>query len=179
VNVVLALGVAALIACLGSVAAFTLYKRLSANAREGWNLVPVVVAAVDVEEGQVLTMDMISQRSIPEQFSSSSIVKPDSASYIVNQPLRAALQAGDPVRWTDMLDQKTTSMVLVARAQLDLGTSVREEEVEARAVDPSLITPTWVTQADLKRLEGRKVRILTGKGEPLLWSHFDTPGEQR
>ena len=45
----------------------------------------MVVASVDVGEGTVITFDMISQRSVPEQFVTSSVVKPDSASYVVNQ----------------------------------------------------------------------------------------------
>jgi pilus assembly protein CpaB len=73
----------------------------------GYNLVPVVVVAVDVPAGTVLTFDMISQRSVPEQFVTSSVVKPDSASYVVNQRVVNDLQAGDPVRWSDFGRQRT------------------------------------------------------------------------
>lgn len=67
----------------------------------GYNLVPVVVAAVDMPEGTLVTFDHISQRSVPEQFVTSSVVKPDSASYVVGQRLQNAVQAGDPLRWAD------------------------------------------------------------------------------
>jgi pilus assembly protein CpaB len=59
-----------------------------------------VVTAVDISEGTVVTIDMISQRSIPEQFVTSSIVKPDSAPYIVGQKVLVPLQAGDPLLWS-------------------------------------------------------------------------------
>jgi pilus assembly protein CpaB len=68
--------------------------------RRGWNLVPVVVAAQDVPEGTVITFDMISQRSVPEQFVTSSVVKPDSANYVVNQKVLVPLQQGDPLLWS-------------------------------------------------------------------------------
>ncbi|HLL54326.1 MAG TPA: Flp pilus assembly protein CpaB [Myxococcaceae bacterium] len=70
------------------------------RVRRGWNLVPVVVAAVDIPEGTVVSVDMISQRNVPEQFVTSSVVKPDSASYVVNQKVLVALQAGDPLLWS-------------------------------------------------------------------------------
>jgi pilus assembly protein CpaB len=71
-----------------------------ADIRKGFNLVPVVVAAVDVSEGTVVTMEMVSQRSVPEQFVTASVVKPDSASYIIGQKVMVSLQAGDPLLWS-------------------------------------------------------------------------------
>ena len=46
---------------------------------------PVTVAATNISEGTTVTFDMISSRDVPEQFVTSSVVKPDSASYVVNQ----------------------------------------------------------------------------------------------
>lgn len=66
-----------------------------------YDLVPVVVAAVDVKAGEVVTFDLISQRSVPEQYVTSSIVKPDSAGFVVGQRLLVDVQAGDPLRWVD------------------------------------------------------------------------------
>lgn len=70
------------------------------KAREGWNLVPVIVAAQDLPEGTVITFDHLSQRSIPEQFVTSSVVKPIAAEYIVNQKLLVPVQQGDAMIWT-------------------------------------------------------------------------------
>lgn len=62
--------------------------------------VPIVVAARDLEEGTVVTMEMMEQRSIPARFATSSVVKPDSASYIMNQRIQVPVQRGDPMLWT-------------------------------------------------------------------------------
>lgn len=85
--------------CLGGTGAFMLHKSLAKKGRAGWNLVPVVVAAVDMPGGGLVTMEEISQRSMPEQFFAESMVRPDEASYVVNQPVLVDLQAGDPLRW--------------------------------------------------------------------------------
>ncbi len=85
---------------IGGFAGYSAVKKAEHDARKGWNLVPVVVAAQDISENSVVAMEMISQRSIPEQFVTSSVVKPDSASYIVNQKVLVPVQAGDPLLWS-------------------------------------------------------------------------------
>jgi pilus assembly protein CpaB len=62
--------------------------------------VPVVVAAVEIAEGTTVTMEMLSQRSVPDQFVTSSVVKPESSNFIVNQKAVVSLQAGEPVLWS-------------------------------------------------------------------------------
>ena len=79
---------------------YSAIKKKESDVRRGWNLVPVVVAATDISEGTVVSFDMISQRSVPEQFVTSSVVKPDSASYVVNQKVLVPVQAGDPLLWS-------------------------------------------------------------------------------
>ncbi|MHB8878874.1 MAG: Flp pilus assembly protein CpaB [Myxococcaceae bacterium] len=92
--------VALVLGLLAGVVAYSAIKKKEADVRRGWNLVPVVVAASDISEGTVVTFDMISQRSVPEQFVTSSVVKPDSASYVVNQKVLVPVQAGDPLLWS-------------------------------------------------------------------------------
>ena len=65
-----------------------------------WNLVPVTVAAHDIPAGTLVTFDMLSSRAVPDQFITASVVKPDSASYVVNQKILVPVQAGDPLLWT-------------------------------------------------------------------------------
>jgi pilus assembly protein CpaB len=106
---------------LAGLVAWSAVKKREADVRKGWNLVPVVVAAVDLSEGTVVTMEMVSQRSIPEQFVTSSVVKPDSASYIVNQKVLVPLQAGDPLLWsqfetTRAAERLSTKVMKKARA---------------------------------------------------------------
>ncbi|KFE66412.1 Flp pilus assembly protein CpaB [Hyalangium minutum] len=92
--------VALVLGLLAGVVAYSAIKKKEADVRRGWNLVPVVVASQDIPEGTVVNFDMISQRSVPEQFVTSSVVKPDSASYVVNQKVLVPLQAGDPLLWS-------------------------------------------------------------------------------
>jgi pilus assembly protein CpaB len=92
--------VALVLGLLAGVVAYSAIKKKESDVRRGWNLVPVVVAAQDIPEGTIVTFDMISQRSVPEQFVTSSVVKPDSATYVVNQKVLVPLQAGDPLLWS-------------------------------------------------------------------------------
>lgn len=98
--------VALALGLLAGVIAYSAIKRQEVTVRRGWNLVPVVVATADIPEGTVVTYDMISQRAVPEQFVTSSVVKPDSANYVVNQKVLVPVQAGDPLLWTQFESTK-------------------------------------------------------------------------
>jgi pilus assembly protein CpaB len=91
---------------LAGLIAWSAIKKKEADVRRGWNLVPVVVATQDIPEGTVITFDMISQRQVPEQFVTSSVVKPDSANYVVGQKVLVALQTGDPLLWSQFENTK-------------------------------------------------------------------------
>lgn len=84
---------------LGTVAAYLVGQASKTKARRGWNLVPVVVASQDAEAGHVVMMEDLSQRSIPEQFVTSSMVRPDEASHVVAQVTSVPLVAGDILNW--------------------------------------------------------------------------------
>jgi pilus assembly protein CpaB len=106
---------------IAGVIAYSAVKKRELEVRKGWNLVPVVVAATDISEGAVVSMEMISQRAIPEQFVTSSVVKPDSASYIVNQKVLVPVQAGDALLWsqfetTRAAERLSTRVIKKARA---------------------------------------------------------------
>jgi len=76
------------------------------NARKGWDLVPIVVAGVDVDEGTTLTTDMIGQRPMPSQFVTPSVIKPENYSYVVGQRVLVNLKKGDPLLWTQFESSK-------------------------------------------------------------------------
>jgi Flp pilus assembly protein CpaB len=65
------------------------------EARAGWNLRPVVVAAIDIHAGDKVTFDMISQRAVPEQFVTPGMVSPDQAMSVVGRVARFDMQTGD------------------------------------------------------------------------------------
>jgi len=94
---------------LGLIAGAVAYmgiEREKKRVKAGWNLVPVIVANQDIAEGTAVTFEMVSQRPIPEQFVTSSVVKPDSASYIIGQRVLVPLQAGDPLLWSQFETSK-------------------------------------------------------------------------
>jgi pilus assembly protein CpaB len=92
--------IAVILGVLAGAVAFSAIKRKESEVKAGWNLVPVIVANQVIAEGTVVTHEMVSQRPIPEQFVTSSVVKPDSASYIVGQRVLVPLQVGDALLWS-------------------------------------------------------------------------------
>ncbi len=98
--------IAVILGVLAGVVAWAAIKKREKEVRAGWNLVPVIVAASDIHEGTVVTYEMVSQRPIPEQFVTTSVVKPDGASYVVGQKVLVPLQAGDPLLWSQFETSK-------------------------------------------------------------------------
>ncbi len=98
--------IAVVLGILAGAVAYAAIKRKEREVKAGWNLVPVIVAAVDIAEGSIVGYDMVSQRAIPEQFVTSSVVKPDSSSYVVGQKVLVPLQAGDPLLWSQFETSK-------------------------------------------------------------------------
>ncbi len=86
---VIAIGVAAL-----------LFDGTTKRVRLGWDLVPVMVASVELPEGTTITVDMVAERAVPEAFVTSSVVRPDSVQYLINQKILVPTQAGDPLLWS-------------------------------------------------------------------------------
>ncbi|EPX59628.1 Heat shock protein 22.5 (Hsp22.5) [Cystobacter fuscus DSM 2262] len=125
---------------LAGIIAWSAIKKKEADVRRGWNLVPVVVATQDLPEGTVITFEMISQRQVPEQFVTSSVVKPDSANYVVGQKVLVALQTGDPLLWSQF---ETT------KAAERLSTKV-QKKVRAVTIDSRVTTSVggWVRPND-------------------------------
>lgn len=97
------LGVWSVLLILLSAGATVVVTKRYRDARKGWNLVPVVVVAVDLPARGEITMDALSQRSAPEQFITESVVRPDDVSKVIGRRVHAKLVAGDPLLWRDLL----------------------------------------------------------------------------
>jgi Flp pilus assembly protein CpaB len=87
----------------GGVGSYLAVKRTSVTVRAGWSLTPVVVAAKRLEPGELVPLQSMSQRSVPEVLVTSSMVKPEAASTLVGQPVLVAVEAGEPLRWAFFL----------------------------------------------------------------------------
>jgi pilus assembly protein CpaB len=125
---------------LAGIIAWSAIKKKESDVRRGWNLVPVVVASADIPEGTVITFDMINQRSVPEQFVTSSVVKPDSATYVVGQKVLVALQQGDPLLWSQFETTKAAE-----RLSTKVQKKVRAITIESK---PTTSVGGWVRPND-------------------------------
>jgi pilus assembly protein CpaB len=95
---------------LGIMAALLAYKTIEhkeEKIREGWTLVPVVVANRDVVEGSVLDYDMVAKMQMPEQFVTPSVVKPGQFEKVIGQKLMVPLQRGDLILWSHFRSEGT------------------------------------------------------------------------
>jgi pilus assembly protein CpaB len=87
---------------------YTLLVTSERAVKRGWNLVPVTVAAVNMPEGTIVDFNMLSQRGVPEQFVTASVIRPDSISYIEHQRIMVPVQAGDPLLWSQFETSKAS-----------------------------------------------------------------------
>src|SRR5579863_7976662 len=132
--------VALALGLLAGIVAWSAIKNQERRVRQGWNLVPVVVASRDIPEGTVISGDMISQRAVPEQFITSSVVRPESANYVIDQKVLVPLQAGDPLLWSQFettkaaerlslkVQKKTRAITIQAAANASVGGWVRPND---------------------------------------------------
>ncbi|MFZ5445524.1 MAG: protein kinase domain-containing protein [Myxococcota bacterium] len=142
--------------------------------------VPVVMAAQDLPEGTVVTMEMLMQKNVPAQYVTSSSVKPDSVSYILGQKLIVAVQRGDPLLWTQFEVEKSVR-VLVAKRDLTTGTRVTRELFEEKDLPEKYVTRSVVRADQASYIVDQKLNVDTYAGDPMLWTHFEqskqlTPG---
>jgi Flp pilus assembly protein CpaB len=114
---------------------FSVGVKRVAEARRGWQLVPIVVSAADLKAGDVVTMETLSQRSIPERFASPSMVRPDEAELIMGRSLTMPLQAGDPVLWASVVDPPWASAFSSCVTSVKPTVDARAAEVELPRVD--------------------------------------------
>jgi len=81
----------------------SLLKKGERDAKANWHLVPVVVAGRDLAPGSKLTTGELSYRVMPREMLTSSVVMPESAEHVLNQPLTVPVRDGDPLQWSFFL----------------------------------------------------------------------------
>jgi len=86
------------------------------QAKRAWTLVPVVVAAADLNEGDALMVDAIATRQVPEAMvKSASFVRPDNVTFVLGQRLLSPMQEGDPLCWSHLSDLEHSRRLSVQR----------------------------------------------------------------
>ncbi len=150
------------------------------DAEEAW--VPVVMAGVDMAEGTIVTMDMLVQRSMPSRYVTSSVIKPDSVSYIVGQPLNVPVQRGDTLLWTQFEQMPAKGKLVLSLTQdVAEGTVLIRELIEEHQVPEEVATKSVVKPHAIAHVLGHRVNAAMKKGDLLLWSQVaaqleDEPG---
>lgn len=169
----LGLSISGVVLVLGAALGLFIVKRAATNARAGWNLVPVVVAAVDLRAGDVLTMEMISQRSVPEQFVTSNVVLPSAAVGAVGLKIRFPSSAGDPLLWSAVKPgDDELAQVAVLKRGLEAGAALQAEDLEVRALPVQCLSGDVVLDSAHDALINQTVKVPFAAGEVLLRSHF-------
>lgn len=123
--------IAVALGVFAGIVAWSALKKKESDVRRGWNLVPVIVAAAEISEGSVITMEMISQQQVPEQFVTSSVIKPDSAPYLIGQQVLVAMQAGDPFLWSQLNTTRAAERLSTKVAKKGRAISIEAKGVTA------------------------------------------------
>ena len=84
---------------LGAPLAFGVARWVSKPTLEAWRLEPVVVAAVDLEPGTEVTMEHLSQRSVPVRFTNAAAIRPDEASRLIGARTLTVISVGTSLSW--------------------------------------------------------------------------------
>ncbi len=142
---------------LGFMAALIAYrtmKRHEEQVKEGWNLVPVVVANRDVQEGSSLEWDMVAEHQMPEQFVTTSVVDPKQLERVVGQKLMVPLQRGDPILWSHFRSDGSNVRLsnVVSRAMRAIGIQVGGADAVSNMVRPNDHIDILGTFADERKM---------------------------
>lgn len=140
-----------------------LTKSRRAEATKGWNLVPIVVAASDIPEGTALTMEQLSQRSIPEQFATGADVRPADVALVIGRKVNFALVAGDPITWSQFASLEHAhaqeDCVSAIHPAVEAAAKAAEDEVLRQVSDaPPLGEPEPLPDADF--FPGERVKVV-------------------
>lgn len=155
-----------------SVSMFAVEKQ----ARSSWQLAQVVVAAEDMSVGDIITVENVALRSVPEPFHGSGVVSAEAMNMVIDQRLAVAVQMGDPLFYSQLVSMRVMNDRLSNRvSKRGRAYTIETTAVSAvgRAVKPSDLVDVVVTfpmkERDVK-VERRavtlfqKVRVLaTGK----------------
>jgi len=96
-----ALVVALVIASLGAVLLFIYVKRFEQEA-SGGAPVKLVVALRPIEQGAVLTEEMLATRAVPQAYVEARAVRDEERPRIVGLRMATTLQANQTLMWTDL-----------------------------------------------------------------------------
>lgn len=139
-------------------------------ARKGWNLSPALVATRALKPGQKLTADMVTTGQIPEQFATRTLVKPEALPQVLGAQLVGELTTGDTLRWTDVLTEPVT--VLVVTRDVKAGTALTKDELTTREVAKDFPGTSWARAGD-ETIAGKTLKVSLRAGDPVLTTFLE------
>jgi len=91
--------VAALVSVATALGSRVWAERKVHHATAGWVMLPALVYTRDLPRGATITMDCLISQARPEQFHTTSSVKPYDHDKVIGRVLSFAVRKGDPVMW--------------------------------------------------------------------------------
>ncbi len=157
----LVIGAAAL--AIYSVSLFAVDRQQRAN----WTLTQVVVAAEELGVGDVVSLENVALRAVPEPFQGSGVVKGDMMNFILDQKLAVGVQMGDPLFMSQFVSMRTADQRLSKKVmKRTRGFTIATNAVAAvgRWVKPGDLVDVVVTfpmkEGPRKQIERRAVTLL-------------------
>ncbi len=101
------------------------------QARANWQLTQVVVAAEDLAVGDVITLENVALRSVPEPYQGSNVVKGDAMNFVLDQKLAVAVQLGDPLFFSQFVSMRTNKGLATRVSKRGRGYTIATNAVAA------------------------------------------------
>ena len=139
-------------------------------------MVSIMVYAHDVERGALVRREDLAEKQVAADSVTTSVVKADSAVYVLGQTLQVPAQAGDPMRWSDVdtgpgnANAVVQAAIVTVASDLAEGTELKWEMLQVRSVPASIATSSVVKQTGAPYVVGHKILVPMKKGDALKWS---------
>lgn len=134
------------------------------RAQRGWNLVPALVVTADVKTGTRLGREHVEQRTVPEQFATSSLVKPEQLPAVLGRRARFHLEPGEFLLFSSV---ELDGPAWFAKKDLAAGAPFDAGDFEERRLEAEAFTAWTVREDQLEQLKGTTYRRAIRSGEQL------------
>ena len=142
--------VAAALASMAGLLAYTSISQRRAEVERGWEPTPVLVAARDITGGTVLDQDMLAVEAIPSRLVTASIVRSDLLASIQDAKLLLPMKKGDLLNFNMLQGTQMTEALSqdLAKGVRALSIRVNVESSVNRMVRPNDHIDVLVTYRD-------------------------------
>ncbi|MFT3838339.1 MAG: protein kinase [Myxococcaceae bacterium] len=149
-------------------------------------MVTVLIYQEDLDRGAIVQAPQMAEQQVPANSVTTSIVKADTATYIIGHKLQVPVQKGDQLRWSDFDEgeavpvSKTpppeTVPVIFAARRAEQGSSLTWEMLVVRQVPRAEVTAGVVRQSGAPYIVGHPLLVPIEAGDELKWSDIGAKG---